>query len=151
MTMAPILRELGAPHPWMEELLDDPEVFEGISGGVVPRAEFNLEMIPDGRRFFGVFLGDSPSGFFTILPKSTTECEIHTTMGKQARGKVAIDAMRGVLKLLAGQGVRRVTSFCYSDKPHTIWFAKKCGFSVMPTSSDSQKTSVEICLSSQQQ
>ncbi len=150
MMRAPIIQELGAPRPWMEELLDDPEVFEGVSRGVVPRADFNLGMIPEGGRFFGVFLGDSPSGFFTILPKSTTECEIHTTMGKQARGKVAIDAMRGVLRLLAGQGVRRVTSFCYSDKPHTIWFAKKCGFSVMPTSSDSQKTRVEICLSSQQ-
>ena len=148
--MALTLRELGAPHPWMEELLDDPEVFEGVSRGVVPRADFNLEMIPEGGRFFGVFLGDSPSGFFTVLPKSTTECEIHTTMGKQARGKVAIDAMRGVLRVLSGQGVRRVTSFCYSDKPHTIWFAKKCGFSVMPTASNSQKTHVEIWLSSQQ-
>lgn len=144
------IREANAPHAWMEELLDDPEVFAGVSGGLIPREEFNLGMVPEGRKFFGVFVGESPVGFFTTTPQGEGECEIHTTMGKQARGKVAIDAMRGVLRLLAGQGVRRVTSFCYSDKPHTLWFAKKCGFSVMPTASNSQKTPVEICLSSQQ-
>ena len=142
------IRDVGLPQPWMEALLDDPEVFEGVSGGIVERENFNLGMIPEGGRFFGVFVDENPSGFFTILPGSEKlECEIHTTMGRNARGKVAIDAMTAVLRLLASQGVRHIVSFCYSDKPHTIWFAKKCGFSILLGSPDSRKIPVEICLS----
>ena len=144
------IREVDSVQPWMEEILDDPEVFEGVSGGVVDRAGFHLGMLPEGRRFLATFVYGKPSGFFTLLPKGEGEYEIHTTMGKDARGKAAIDAMKKTLSLLSSQGVRLVTSFCYPDKPHTVWFAKKCGFLVVPDLSTPQKTHVEICLSSQQ-
>ena len=144
--MTPMVQESFRAE-WMEALLDDPEVFQGVSGGEYRREEFNLGLVPKGTQFFGVFSGEQPIGFFTVLPGPGTRVEIHTTMGKTARGKVAIDAMRSVLSLLKQKGVTAVGSFCYKKSPHTIWFAKKCGFHVADSPTDSNLVPVEICLS----
>ena len=144
--MKPVVKE-SPLEGWMETLLDDPEVFRGASGGKYRREDFSLKMAPEGATFFGVFDEGNPVGFFTAIPSSDDRSEIHTTMGKSARGKVAIDAMGAVLSLLKQKGVATVDSFCYKDSPHTIWFAKKCGFHTTERSTDINSVHVEICLS----
>ena len=131
---------------WMERLLDDPEVFRGASGGAYSRTEFNLGMVQADTRIFGVFRDGNPGGFFTVLPMQRGCVEIHTTMGKSVRGRYAICAMRAVLQLLKDSGVRTVMSFCYRNAPHTIWFAKQCGFRVIGSHADSNIVPVAICL-----
>lgn len=56
--------------------------------------------------------------------------ELHTVFPKTLRGRAALDAYREVLAWLwENTGYRELTSYCYSNRPEILWFARQLGFS----------------------
>lgn len=94
---------------------------------------------------FGALFASHPDTFFLEASYDRTPCggflfvdrEVHTMLLPPLRGELAVEAGKKACDWLReNRGWGRMTSYCYSCHPQTLWFAKRVGFRRTETRDD---------------
>jgi len=112
----------------LNRLLGDDDIFDAIS-----------DDLSKGSRDATPFLGPSPlllevledgnaAGVFAFRAAGEGVLEMHTIMGRECRGRKALEAGAMAVNYVKTKGYK-IVSCVFSDAPAQMWFAKKLGFS----------------------
>ena len=111
-----------------------PEIWEAsVDDSCPPPEEVDVADAIDNLVFLAVESdGEVVGVFVSTLPDSSGSIEAHTMMTKKCRGRMAIEAGKKAIEwFFSNLGCKRIQSWCFSDAPNVIFFAKHCGFSFL--------------------
>lgn len=114
---------------YMNNLARDPDIYPCISDDRSPaRDSFKLD---ESMIYLGVFLAGKIVGFFFLIPQDNNQVFVHTILGKNARGRVAIEAGKiGCSWVFMHTAYSAITSWAFETKKNVILFALKVGFTI---------------------
>lgn len=134
-------------YGWMDSLVKSTGIYPEISDDQCPDiTAFSVHAFDDvGHVFLLVNKDGQRAGFFVFLDRGNGVWEQHTVLGEGCRGKSAIEAgNRALAWMTQNCGAKQFSSFCYSDKPHTCWYAKKLGYTAGDTIAKTTRNGVPV-------
>lgn len=111
----------------LNAIIRHPDIYPEVSDDSSPKPEnFTMETLTADplNLFYLVTLGGETCGFFAFL-----HGELHTSMLRLCRGRMAVTAGRMAVDKFQREHIQPITSFAWEEEPHTLWYANALGFS----------------------